>query len=598
MGEQEHEVRRRIAELERGFGDPADPDNPVGVAAFVAADSRGKPLTAAGRLLERYGLNAEFVPRDLGGRLTGLDTLARVMRVVFRRDAALGLGHGITSFLAAVVVWAAGSPEQRRTVARLLLTGRPLVSAYPELAAGSSFLSNELTATADGAGDGPGGFRLSGRKEALNNVERAAALVLFARTGTGRHSHSALLVERDALPAGGVTALPRHRTSGIRGCQVAGIEFGDCPVPADALVGEPGHGLELVLRIFSVTRGVGPSAALGCADTALRTAVACAVDRGVVGDAADDGTGPQRVSHARSTLTGAFVDLLLCDCLALVATRAVHLVPQDAGLYAAAVKYLLPQLLTDTSYELSTLLGADFHARNGAYAAFRKNVRDLPMIGLGAAGSAACRATVIPQLPRLARTEWCASAATGVDGLFRLEADGLPPLDLGRLSPAAGGDPLAASLALAADAPGPEGDRPAELVRLLAGELALLRDGCAGLDRDGRSALADPRGHALAERYALILVGAACLGVWRHQQSAGTGFLARPEWLEAALARVLRRLGTGLPKATSDHEEPLLAELLARYREHRSYDLYDTPLAGAPGAPGAERAAREEREDR
>ncbi|MEU1231239.1 acyl-CoA dehydrogenase [Streptomyces sp. NPDC005828] len=599
MGEQEQEVRRRVAELERGFGNPADADNPVGTSAFVAADARGEPLAAAERLLERYGLNAEFVPRDLGGRLTGLDTLARVTRVVFRRDAALGLGHGITSFLAAVVVWAAGSPEQRRTVARLLLTGRHLVSAYPELAAGSSFLSNELTATATAtAGDGPGGFRLSGRKEALNNVERAAALVLFARTGTGRHSHSALLVERDALPAGGVTALPRHRTSGIRGCQVAGVGFDDSPVPADALVGEPGRGLELVLRIFSVTRGVGPSAALGCADTALRTAVACAVDRGVVGDAADDVTGPQRLSHARSTLTGAFVDLLLCDCLALVATRAVHLVPEDAGLYAAAVKYLLPQLLTDTSYELSTLLGADFHARNGAYAAFRKNVRDLPMIGLGAAGSAACRATVIPQLPRLARTAWSASAAAPVDGLFRLEADGLPPLDLGRLSPAAGGDPLAASLALAADVPGPESDRPAELVRLLAGELALLRDGCAGLDRDGHSALGDPRGHALAERYALILVGAACLGVWRHQRSAGTGFLARPEWLEAALTRVLRRLGTALPKATPDHEEPLLAEVLARYREHRSYDLYDTPLAGAPGAPGAEREAREEREDR
>ncbi|MGW5425225.1 hypothetical protein, partial [Streptomyces sp. NPDC003943] len=76
------------------------------------------------------------------------------------------------------------------------------------------------------------------------------------------------------------------------------------------------------------------------------------------------------------------------------------------------------------------------------------------------------------------------------------------------------------------------------------------------------------------------------------------GFLARPDWLEAALTRVLRRLGTALPKADPDHEEPLLAELLARYREHRSYDLYDTPLAGAPGAPGAERAAREEREDR
>ncbi|MFE9414129.1 acyl-CoA dehydrogenase family protein [Streptomyces griseofuscus] len=594
MGEWEQEVRRRIAELERAFGDPADADNPVGAAAFLAADARAEPLAAAERLLERCALNAELVPRDLGGRLTGLDTLARVIRVVFRRDAALALGHGVTSFLAAVVIWAAGSPAQRRAVARLLLSGGHLVSAYPELAAGSSFLSNELTAT---VGEGPESCRLSGRKAALNNVARADSLVLFARTGTGRLSHSALLVERDALPAGGITALPRHRTLGIRGCQVAGIEFNDCPVPAQALVGEPGRGLELVLRIFAVSRSVGPSAALGCADTALRTAVACAVDRGAVG-ADSDSDGPQRLSHARSTLAGAFVDLLLCDGLALVATRAVHLFPEDAGLYAAAVKYLMPQLLTDTAYELSTLLGADFHARDGAYAAFRKNVRDLPVIGLGAAGSAACRATVTPQLPRLARTAWCATAAAPADGLFRLDADGLPPLDLDRLSPAAGGDPLAASLMLAAGAPWPGSDRLAELVRLLAGELALLRDGCTGLDREGRSALADPRGHALAERYGLILAGAACLGVWRRQRTADTGFLARPDWLEAALIRVLRRLGTALPKIPPDHDEPLLAEVLARYREHRSFDLYDTPLAGAPGTHRARREGQEGREGR
>ncbi|GAB2721733.1 acyl-CoA dehydrogenase [Kitasatospora kifunensis] len=603
----ESEVRRRVAELERCFGDPADPANPLGSAAFLAADEREEPLAAAELLLERFGLNAEFVPSGLGGRLVELDTLARVVRVVFRRDAALGLGYGFSNFLAAVVVWAAGRPEQQRAAADLLQRGRRLAAAYPELARGSNFLANELTAVpqvAAGA-DSPGGgagVRLSGRKDSFTNVERAGALVLFVRVGEGRRSHSVLLVDRAELPADRVAELPRRRTRGVRGCLVAGIEFTDCPVPAAALLGEPGRGLELALRVFPVIRSAGPSVALGCADTALRTAVACAVDRGTVGRDPVAGQGgeqggPQPLSHARSTLAGAFVDLLLCDCLALVATRAVHLVPGDAALYAAAVKYLLPQLLTDTSYELSTLLGAEFHAHDGAYGAFRKSVRDLPMIGLGAAGSAAFRATVVPQLPRLARESWFLDAEPPTE-LFQLEAGRLPPLDFGLLTPAAGADPLAASLlasaaALAAPCGDPahtaqSADRAelAELVSLLVAELTGLRDGCADLDRDGRSALADPRGRALADRYALVLAGAACLGVWRGRSAAGAGFLADPGWAVAALTRLLHRLGTPTPKSAVDRGETLLAEVLARFRRHRSYDLYDTPLAGGMSTQG------------
>ncbi|OEV17181.1 hypothetical protein AN220_28660, partial [Streptomyces nanshensis] len=63
-------------------------------------------------------------------------------------------------------------------------------------------------------------------------------------------------------------------------------------------------------------------------------------------------------------------------------------------------------------------------------------------------------------------------------------------------------------------------------------------------------------------------------------QPAGAGFLAGPGWLTAALARLVRRLGRPLPELPSEVEGHLLDEVLARYHEGRSYDLYDTPLAG------------------
>ncbi|MBQ1159294.1 acyl-CoA dehydrogenase [Streptomyces sp. A73] len=592
--EEELRIQYRIADLERRFGDPADPDNPLGITALLAADERGELLAEAEDVLTDFQLNAEFVPREWGGRLERVDTMGRVLRAVFRRDASLGLGYGATSFLAAVAVWAAGTREQRRRVAELLLGGGRLAIAYHELAHGNDFVRNEFraTPTADG------GFRLDGVKQVINNVVRAEALVLFSRTdeAAGSRSHSVLLVEKDRLPAGRLRYLPRYATVGVRGCQNAGVEFTDCPVAGDALVGELGDGVELALRSFQITRSVVPSMILGGGDTALRTAVSFALNRQLYNRSVLE------IPHARATLVGAFIDLLICDCLALAATRAVHLLPAETSVYAAAVKYLLPKLLTETTYDLSVVLGANFYVRGGEYGAFQKHVRDLPMISLGHAGTAACQATIIPQLPRLARAAWF-TGPPAPDGLFRIR-DPLPPLDPARLELVATADGLACSLAGAADeladdsrtGPGARTGAYGEALVALAGEVEAelrgLQEECAAMPAKDRTVLASPRAYAGADRYALLLAAAACLGVWRNQgtgqdaggqtgpHAASTDFLASPVWPTVALTRLAKRLGRPLPKLPAGWEEHLLDEVLTRYHEARSYDLYDTPLAG------------------
>jgi alkylation response protein AidB-like acyl-CoA dehydrogenase len=588
--DEEARIRHRVADLERRFGDPSDPDNPLGLTALLAADERGELLAEAEDALTEFGLNAEFVPTEWGGRLERVDTMGRVLRGVFRRDASLGLGYGATSFLAAVAVWAAGTPEQRRRVAELLLGGGRLAIAYHELAHGNDFVRNEFRATPTP----DGGFVLDGTKQVINNVVRAEALVLFSRTdeAAGSRSHSVLLIEKDRLPEGRLRYLPRYATVGVRGCQNAGIEFTDCPVDGDALVGELGDGVELALRSFQITRSVVPSMILGGGDTALRTAVSFAQDRQLYNRSV------LQIPHARATLVGAFTDLLICDCLALAATRAVHLLPGETSVYAAAVKYLLPKLLTEATYDLSIVLGANFYVRGGEYGAFQKHVRDLPMISLGHAGTAACQATIIPQLPRLARTAWF-RGEPAPRGLFRIH-DPLPPLDPARLGLAAGTDGLACSLAGAAQGLAEEcGERSGEfgrsgesaeyaetlvaLAHEMEEELRSLQRECAAMPAKDRTVLASPRAYAIADRYALLLAAAACLGVWRNQgeeRDSSTGFLADPCWLAVALARLGKRLGRPLPKLPEGWEEKLLDEVLARYHEARSYDLYDTPIAG------------------
>ncbi|MFE6871586.1 acyl-CoA dehydrogenase family protein [Kitasatospora sp. NPDC057692] len=572
----------RLDRLEGLLGDPHDPANPLGLAAVLDADERGE-LSADGEdALAAYGLGAEFVPAALGGRFERSDRFALLMRSVFRRDCALGIGHGVTSFIAGLPIWSDGTAEQRQRSADLLLAGGRIVAAYTELDHGSDFTRISLAARP--AADG--GYLLDGGKQLVNNIGRAEAAVLFARTGErpGSRGHSHLLVDLDALPAGRLERGARYPTSGVRGCLLGGARFDSCPVPADTLLGEEGGAMETVLKVFQVTRCVLPGMVVGVGDSQLRTVLAFAGERRLYG-------GPvSALPLPRSVLTDAFADLLVCDALSMVAARTLHLRPAEASVRAAAVKYLVPRLLQESSYRLGVVLGARGYLREGPFAAFQKTARDLPVVALAHASGAVCLANIVPQLPRLAERSWRPALDAGTagpedgDALFRLH-DPLPPLDLDRLElTTRGADGLAALLPrFARELADQAADRPelAELASLaseFSDALADLARRAGALPPLERTPVAGRRSFLLAERYTLLLAAAACLGVWRAAPRSD-GFLADPLWVTAALHRLAGRLGPRrgpLPPAAAG---ALFDELSTRHHDDRTFDLFRTRLA-------------------
>jgi hypothetical protein len=388
--------------------------------------------------------------------------------------------------------------------------------------------------------------------------------VLFARTGDGPGSrnHSVLLAGPDDVPADRVQRLARYRTAGVRGCRLTGLAFHGCPLPESALVGAEGRGGEVALRSFQVTRSALPGMAIGTVDTCLRSVLRFALDRRLYRRRVFE------LPHAAGALTAAFADLLLCDSLSLAAARTVQLRPEQASVTAAAVKYLVPRLLSRTVRDLSVVLGARFYLREGEHAVFGKHLRDLPVLSLGHAGPTACLATLIPQLRRLAT----APQLESLDALFSLSDATAPPpgIPFDRLTLSATGDPLTAALT-------PEG-APASVRPLLtdlAADLSAVRDRARTLPPADRTPLASPEAFALAARYAELLGAAAAAGVAR---SARSGFLSEPPWLGAALHRTACRLGLRAGPVPDRWARPLRHELRSRYEELRSFDLYDSAL--------------------
>lgn len=559
---------KRADELEQLLGSLSDPANPIGAAAVLAADERAEMLAAGESLLHSYGLNAEFVPPELGGRLERADHLAEVMRALYRRDPALGLGYGASSLIAGVTLWTAGDEQQTGHAARLLLDGRRIAIAFHELAHGNDMAGTEFAATA-----APDGLRLSGRKEVVTNIGRADAMVVLARTDPrpGPRSHSLVLVDRASTDPARLTDLPRFDTVGMRGVQLGGLSFDELPVPASAVLGPQGSGLETALRALQITRTVLPAMATGSLDTGLRITVDHLTRRRLYG-------GPAiYLPHVRSVLADVFADLLRAEALGAVGARALHLVPGAASVYASAVKFEVSRLLLGAMDRLAELLGAHFYLREGPTGLFQKLLRDLAPVGFGHIARAACQMSLLPQLPLLARRTWSRPGTEAPDDVFAL-AQPLPPLPYDRLAlHAAGRDPVMGSLHSLTDASwASEHDDVRAVLRDDLVELAELAAVCEQLSPAELGVDARPEHYDLVTRYVRLLSRTACVRVWRH--APPECFLADPAWLRAALFRSApaRHRPGPLPAQV---EDTLFAELLDRRDTGRSFGLTGRALA-------------------
>ncbi|MGI5377665.1 acyl-CoA dehydrogenase [Streptomyces sp. CA-251387] len=561
----------RAARLDALLGDPYDPANAHGFAAFVTAAQDRRPAWATERLLAEAGLVSEFVPAGHGGTLTRADLLMKVLRPVFRRDVALGFTGGVTSLFASSAVWAAGTAEQQRTMARLLLGGGRATVVHPGLAPAGGVRREQIDGRrrADGAGT-----LLSGSKAVVPDAARADVYLVHARTAAyGPRTHSVLLVDPARLPGGRIHRLPRVATEGMRGALFSGLRFNECPVPDDALVGAPGDGAALALRMNQVNRCLVAGAVTAAVDPILRSAV---------GAATDGRSGPPARRWHRP-LAGVFTDLLVCDALTTVCLRAAGALPGRTHAPTVAATYTVTALLQDGLEELSAVLGS--HRRPDddlLHGILAKLVRDLPTAGLGRAGAAACQAVVVPQLGGLANRSWFIEEEAPPE-LFRRHAD-VPPLNHRALAFAGGGDFLAASLVGAAERLtrlGRTGGRTGLLARtadVFLAELRALRDQCALLPGRFGEALAGPAACALSDRYGLVVAAAAVLAVWEGQEGDDP-FLADPGWAVLALSRLGRRLGLALPDVPQDCVTGVLDELLRRHRTGRGLDLDGIPLA-------------------
>jgi alkylation response protein AidB-like acyl-CoA dehydrogenase len=565
--------------------DPCDEESVFSFKQAMELDEREEYPEQACALLNEWGLSDYYIPAACGGKLDSFEELTSLLRIVARRDLTVVIAHAKT-FLGSISIWLKGSDTQKHKLASAIKRHEQVALALTEREHGSDLLAGDTKVIKAG-----NRYLLSGEKWLINNATRATALTVMARTDPagGPRGFSLLLVEKSQLNAGCYQHLPKIKTLGIRGTDISGIRFNDCPIPEEALVGRTGAGLEIILEGFQLTRAIVPALALGAADTALRVTMDFALSRRLYNNTVFT------IPHSKSVLVDAFLDILICDCVATAIIRAIHAAPAQMSLFSSIAKYFVPTTTENLIRQLSVVLGARHYLREGHWwGVFQKILRDSAILGLFDGSTAVNLNAISAQLFRLADHRAKAGREglpqqSTLNGLFALDqpapafaADRLALHNRGRDDVMAGleaGLREIEELELKGDVERPTLLQLRRLTRRLLGALRA---------QDRRLLAANGRGQAfgqsvemmeMAKRYSTLYAAAACIQIWLRNRDRLGEFFRKGEWLALGLNRLRRSLGGGDAAGAPEMVDRVAQELERRYRERRAFAIVPLDLA-------------------
>lgn len=560
---------RTAESFERDFGDPANPDSRLSFVRALELDEGEEYPTEPHALLDSWHFSEQFIPAESGGQFTTFEEVVALLRALSRRDLTVAVSHMIT-FLGALPVWMAGSDDQKRVAVALIRGGGKIAFALTERTHGSDLLANELEAHEEGDR-----FLISGEKWLIGNATRSTAITLLARTRAegGPRGFSLLFADKRLLDSAGFHHLPKVKTVGLRGSDLSGISFDRCAAPAAARIGPAGSGFELTLKALQITRILCAGLALGAGDTALRLAVDFALKRRLYGASVFD------IPHARSTLSHAFIDLLICDAVAISAARALQACPGQASVWSAVAKYFVPATVEKVMRDLSLVLGARFFLRDGhPWSMFQKMVRDSSIVSVFEGNSMVQLQALGLQLEQLTTEPAKPEPDLGrrLETVFSLSTP-VPPFDPARL-----------------DFFSREGDDAVTGIPFLIDQLKSAKASEASLNgvqrvlvehrrvtAEVRRAHGEPgrsvRRLQLAKRFAHLHAAACCGHFWIHNRDILGEFFSGEAWLSTCLNRLHADEGTVVDDGYVERE------LLDRSRNHRLFSAVAFQLASSPG---------------
>ena len=582
-------------QLEQALGNPSQPDSLMSFQHTAELDEAEQFPHDEIAWLYNWGLQDYYVPTSYGGKFTSFEEFVAFVRVLARRD--LNISIAFTTLFWSFLTWMAGNDVQKAKLSRLIRQDQvAMCLSYSERNHGSDLVGGGVTATKT-----EGGYVLNGEKWPINRATISGITFVLARTDpeSVNRGLSLFMVDKSELNPSQYYNLPKIKTHGIRAADMSGIGFSDCFIPETTLIGNEGQGLELALEGFQITRALCAAFSQGAADTAMRTTLNFAVNRRLYNKTVID------MPHARRTLTNAFVDMLICDCVNIGAARGFHVVPEQFSVWSAVDKYFVPVTLEQVMKDTSVVLGSRFYMRDEHDSGvFQKMLRDSAIISMFDGSSVVNLHALILQRRQIAKArgrrkpEKVAALKARLAQSFALDQP-VPPFQPEKLELISrGADDVMQGIettleqleALKADTSDPSLDQ-AVLDQVLGLAQVILEEINAQDELITQSAF--EHGHdqsfesfELAKQYCYLHAAIACILMWVHNRSpqqparAALGeFFAKGEWLVLSLHRLLGHFRMSLTAPPQVYYENVIQELLRLHAADKMFSIVPFQLA-------------------
>ena len=207
-----------------------------------------------------------FVPAEYEGLGGGSLELCLVMEEMSRVCSGVAISFA-ASALGSYTLIDFGSDSQKQKFLPDIAAGKRLAAfALTEPAAGSD--ASAIRTTAEKA---QGGYLINGTKQFITNGGEAEIYTVIALTDKARgpRGASAFVVEKGTP---GFTFGKKEKKMGIRASATRELVFQNCLVPEENMIGKPGMGFILTMRLLDKSRPGVAAQALGIAQGALEAA--------------------------------------------------------------------------------------------------------------------------------------------------------------------------------------------------------------------------------------------------------------------------------------------------------------------------------------
>jgi butyryl-CoA dehydrogenase len=227
--------------------------------------------------LGAYGI---CVPEEFGG--AGLDymTLALVLEEIAAGDGGTSTAISVTNCPVNAILMRYGNDAQKKKWLTRLAQGELLgVFCLTEPHVGSDASALKTTATRDADS-----YAINGVKQFITSGKNGHLAVVIAVTdkGAGKKGMSAFLVPTDAP---GYVVARLEEKIGQHSSDTAQINFDNCRIPAENLIGEEGEGYKIALSALEGGRIGIAAQSVGMARSALEVAIDYAKERQSFGTA-------------------------------------------------------------------------------------------------------------------------------------------------------------------------------------------------------------------------------------------------------------------------------------------------------------------------